>query len=496
MNLNISESIVVGIFILIAAFIIIKTIAPGDEEPVIYRTISSPDDGGNHTYMDPVVAGSFYPKDPSKLRDQIDGFLSDAQVVTDVYGIRGIVSPHAGYVYSGLTAARGYRQIQMSRYETVIVLAPSHKHYLNKASIADVEFVRTPLGDIRVSKKAKIMLADDIFIDEPKAHAQEHSLEVQLPFLQRVLPPFDVIPIVVGDVDPKVLADALFPYIDADTLIIASSDLSHYKAYEECKKADKITVDAIASIDIDKMKRDGDACGKIPILTLMHIAKKMGWRTRVFDLRNSGDTAGDKKSVVGYTSIGFYDGLDPKEQQALLDLSQRTLESHFSGKAVDVDESALPPKLLEEKACFVTLNKRGGLRGCIGHLSARMKLYRCVIDNTLNAALHDSRFSPVKEDEITQIRIEISVLSEPRPLPYESPDELLEKLIPGIDGVIIKSGYKQSTYLPVVWDQLPDKEEFLNRLCTKGGNRQDCWKLQGTEVLTYQAQEFHQDGFK
>jgi len=180
----------------------------------------------------------------------------------------------------------------------------------------------------------------------------------------------------------------------------------------------------------------------------------------------------------------------------LLDIAWKTLRAHYRGERYELDEASLPPRLLEEKACFVTLNKDKRLRGCIGHLSARVKLFECVQENALNAALRDSRFRQVTETELADIKVEISVLSEPKPLSYDSPDDLLQKLIPEVDGVIIKRGMRSSTYLPVVWEQLPDKEEFLSRLCEKQGSGPDCWKLEGTVIETYQAQEFHEQGFK
>jgi AmmeMemoRadiSam system protein A len=298
----------------------------------------------------------------------------------------------------------------------------------------------------------------------------------------------------VGDVDAKKLADALSKYVDEDTLVVASSDLSHYKPYDQCRQTDNATISSILGMDADKMLIDGDACGKIPVLALMQIAKRKGWRNQLLDYKNSGDTAGDKgQGVVGYSSIGFYDGLNTDEQKALLELAQETLVRHYNGEQLLVDESKLPPKLLEDKACFVTLNQGGQLRGCIGHLVPQTKLYKCVIENALNAALNDGRFNPVQKGELSSIKIEISILTVPRPLRYDGPDDLKARLIPGIDGVILQSGQRQSTFLPVVWEMLPDKDEFLSALCRKQGSPSDCWK--GAKVQTYQAQEFHQDGF-
>ncbi|MFH1403524.1 MAG: AmmeMemoRadiSam system protein B [Candidatus Altiarchaeota archaeon] len=437
----------------------------------------------------PVVAGAFYPSDPGKLAAMIDEYLGKAKK-SDAYGIRGLVSPHAGYVYSGPTAAYGYKQLEGMRYETVIVMGPSHRHGFKGASIPNVTHYETPLGLVELSPKISEMYGEDVIVCETNAHAGEHSVEVQIPFLQRVLQKFKLIPIVVGDIDPEKLAEALEKYVDEDTLIIASTDLSHYHQYDDAVGMDDETVKAVAALDFEAM-RECEACGKTPTLALMSIAEKNGWGSEVLDYRNSGDTAGDNSSVVGYASIAFYDGLDMEEQEFLVELARETLNSHYAdGSLPEVDESQLTDKLERESACFVTLHKHGDLRGCIGHLSAMEPLYECVIQNALNAALHDGRFNPVKWDELEDLDIEVSVLSEPRILPHESPEDLLEKLVPGTDGVVIKYGWGQSTYLPVVWEQLPEKEDFLNRLCLKQGSPEDCWKSSKAEIYTYQAQDF------
>lgn len=444
----------------------------------------------------PAVAGQFYPADKGQLESMVDGYLSGAPAKLGVWGVRGLVSPHAGYVYSGPVAAYGYRQLEGSRYGTVIVLGPSHKVYLQKAYIPDVDYYETPLGRVPVSPVAKELLRNGIFTSEPAgADSQEHSVEAQVPFLQRVLPPFKIVPVMVGDVDPGELADALSKYVDDDTLVVASTDLSHYKPYGECVATDNVTVSKILALDYKGVVAEGDACGKIPVLTLMELAKRRGWRTTLFDYRNSGDTAGSKdQGVVGYASIGFYDGLDREEAEILIGIAKSTLAAHYGGGLYVVNESQLPPKLSSKKACFVTLNENRRLRGCIGHLVAQGKLYECVQENALNAALNDGRFEQVDASELPAIKVEVSVLTDPKPLPYDGQDDLLAKLIPGVDGVILKSGSRQSTYLPVVWEMLPGKEEFLKELCLKQGSPGDCWKT--AEVLTYQAQEFHEDGFK
>jgi MEMO1 family protein len=488
--------LIIGTVIIFAVLLWIISTGGGNPHPETNATAAAPTTTLTPEVRPAAVAGQFYPKDGKTLSDDIDKYLSQAAANPDVWGVRGLISPHAGYEYSGPVAAYGYKQLIGSRYETVIILGPSHHAYLKKAYIPDVDYYETPLGKVPISPKVKDMLKEGVFTSEPAgADSQEHSIEVQVPFLQKVLPPFKLVPIMVGDVDPKELAAALSKYADNDTLIIASSDLSHYKPYDECVATDNKTVDSILWMDYDAMSSEGDACGKIPILALMELAQERGWRTQLFDYRNSGDTTGVKdQGVVGYSSIGFLDGLNSDEKRMLLKLAKDTLTHYFDGTEMVVDDDALSAKLHEEKGCFVTLNEDKQLRGCIGHLSAQEKLYGCVIDNALNAAFRDGRFQPVGASELPNIKLEISVLTEPKPLKYASPEDLKAKLIPGVDGVILKSDGRESTFLPVVWDMLPNKEEFLSELCLKQGSPANCWKT--AEVLTYQAQEFHEDGFK
>lgn len=435
---------------------------------------------------EPIVAGQFYPIDG--LEEMITEYLNNAEE-KNLPNIRGLVAPHAGYIFSGQVAAQGFRQID-KRIKTAIVIGPSHHSYFIGASIANVTHYRTPLGDIKLSDKVKELRNEDLIVSRESAHDQEHSVEVELPFLQKGLGSFEVIPMVAGDVDPEKLADVLIKYIDDETLVVASSDLSHYYPYDMAVQLDKICTDAIPNLDFYGMG-DCQACGKIPVLTLMHIAEKLGWSGSLIDYKNSGDTAGNKGSVVGYASIAFYEGLNENEQEFLLQLARQTLESYLGGEGVqEVDESLLSENLLKTQGCFVTLNEHGQLRGCIGHIIPQEALYKCVMDNAISAALYDRRFLPVVHDELKDIKIEISVLSIPKRLKYESADELLSLLTPLKDGVVIKSGVGQSTYLPQVWESLPEKEGFLSSLCIKGGSPSDCWKDKNTIIETYQAHVF------
>ncbi|RLG72074.1 MAG: AmmeMemoRadiSam system protein B, partial [Methanobacteriota archaeon] len=253
----------------------------------------------------PAVAGTFYPSQAQQLISQLDKYLKQAKKKT-FENIRGLVVPHAGYRYSGPVAASAYAQLAGKKYRTVIILGPSHHYPLRGASIPLATHYQTPLGLVKLSEKTEQLLKSKIIRSVEEAHLREHSIEVQLPFLQRILGEFELIPIVTGKVDPEQLAKTIQPYLDEQTLVVASSDLSHYLPYEKAVEKDKHCTEAIPNLDFEGMERC-EACGKVPILTLMHLAKMGNWRGELLDYRNSGDTQGNKERVVGYTAIIFYE---------------------------------------------------------------------------------------------------------------------------------------------------------------------------------------------
>jgi AmmeMemoRadiSam system protein A len=237
----------------------------------------------------------------------------------------------------------------------------------------------------------------------------------------------------------------------------------------------------------------------------MHLAKAKGWKPQLLDCRNSGDTAGDKGRVVGYASIAFSAQAQPAkaassaesvtadEQKLLLELARKTVKQVASrGALPDVDSSKLSSRLKEPKGCFVTLTKRGALRGCIGHIFPKEPLYKAVIENAQSAAINDYRFPPVTADEVDKLALEVSVLTEPKPLSFTSPEDLLAKLQPHKDGVVLQIGMQRATYLPQVWEQISDKVSFLNSLSQKAGCPANAWRSPGVSVLIYHAQAFHE----
>ena len=364
---------------------------------------------------EPAVAGLFYPKDPAELSRMIDRLLAAAPV-EPVGDLKAIVCPHAGYEFSGPTAAYSFKNLIGRRYDTVIILGPSHYVYFMGASIPAVDAYRTPLGLVPISPKARALAKISPCLSEPCCPMKrpdwwpqssksapepgkdtpdtwEHSIEVEVPFLQKVLTNFSILPVVFGDVDPAQVARAVATQLDDKTLIVVSSDLSHYHPYDEAKELDTRCVKAMCNLDIKAMENQ-EACGKLPILALLHLAHQNGWQARLLDYRNSGDTSGDKShGVVGYAAIAFFapaqENYAAPERKLLLDLARRTLTCVATNpdlSGFEVNAKGLPPKLSETKACFVTLTENGELRGCIGHIFPQEPLYQAVVDNARNAA--------------------------------------------------------------------------------------------------------------
>jgi MEMO1 family protein len=473
---------------------------------------------------EPAVAGLFYPAEKAELSQLIDRLL--AAVPEEKAGnLKALVCPHAGYRYSGQTAAFAYKLLAGRSVETVILLAPSHYAAFRGASVSSAEWFRTPLGSVPISEKATELAKKAPFVLEPRCFVQrpdwsrqssrslppagedtpdtwEHSDEVQVPFLQKTLGKFKLLPIVLGEVDPAEVARGLAPLLDEKTLLVASSDLSHYHAYDRAKALDARCVTAITNLDLAGM-RDEEACGKAPILTIMNLARLKGWKARLLDYRNSGDSTGDKQGgVVGYAAVAFSEpdnqesqaapaGYSREEKKFLLDLARRTVrEVVTAGKLPEVEEKAVPARLTEKKGCFVTLTKKGQLRGCIGHIIAQEALYKAVMDNARSAAIHDYRFSRVEAPELAELEYEVSVLTDPQPLEFSSPEDLLQKLQPHKDGVVLRIGGRASTFLPQVWEQIPDKVEFLNHLAAKGGSGPSDWRQPGAAVSIYHVEAF------
>lgn len=453
--------------------------------------------GAAYTVRKAAAAGQFYPEKPEELRKQIDSFLKEGN--SSSIKTRFLISPHAGYVFSGPVAGKGYAVIDKN-VKRVIVIGPSHREYFKGIVLPEVDFYQTPLGKVRIDKKTvEQMKSSPVVVSVHGADMLEHSIEVQIPFLQVTLKEFSFIPIIVGEIEPVRVAAMIEPFIDSQTAVIASSDLSHYYPNKKARIIDDASVNEILNGNLDGQI---DGCGRIPIKILMHLAQKKGLCPVKLDARTSFDVApqyGSELRVVGYTSIAYYDRkkdkkeiengnndtLSTEQKKFLLNLARENLNAAVRRTGRIIPEK-IPEELKENLGCFVTLKVNGMLRGCIGYIEPIKPLYEAIIDNASNAALRDPRFTPVQEKELGAIQLEVSVLSKPVPFLYADTTELLQKLIPEFHGVILYKGGYQSTFLPQVWEQLPDKVQFLEHLAVKAGLPRDAWKTARYEVYTTQ----------
>lgn len=463
------------------------------------------------------VAGSWYPGDKENLEAAINTYLNNVNKANLNGTIKALIVPHAGYSFSGQVAATAFRQLD-DTYGTVIIIGPSHTSNFIGASIPDFTHYETPLGLVKLSNKAKELSKEKFFQSHPTAHLKEHDIEIELPFLQKVLKNFEIIPILIGaSTTPDELnsiARTLKRYVDDKTLIVVSTDFTHYgpnygylpfteNIQENLKNLDLTAVDRILSNDPEGFlefcdKTKCTICGRQAITILLYMFKDENIKPYLLYYTTSGALTNDYTNSVSYATMAFTqqekEQLNEEEQEFLLELARDTVEQYLkTGKKPSVDESKLTPALKEVQGCFTTFTENNNLRGCIGHILPQEELYKCVMDNAINAAVNDARFNPVVYDEMKDIKIEVSVLTVPQKLEFSSGEDLLSKLRPMVDGVVLKQGFRQSTYLPQVWANFKSKEEFLPSLCMKGGMPLDCWKNTDTEVYTYQAFVFEEE---
>lgn len=445
------------------------------------------------------MAGQFYPLSPDKLREEVERYLTAEKA--ESLPVNFLVAPHAGYVFSGPVAAKAYALVP-DNIRTVFVVGPSHHQWFNGVHLTDAKWFRTPLGLVRVDENiVKLLVDQSPCVRVPKAEELEHSIEVQLPFLQTKLKEFSIVPLITGKVDPGAVAELIAPFLDDTTLVVASTDLSHFLNQTEARRADDASIETVLGGDTEGFI---DGCGETAVRVVMELAKRFRVQPRLLDKRTSYETAPDLGSsirVVGYASLVYIKEseleeeipvLTSEQKTFLLSLARRRLEAAVYRK--EFREEEIPFQEFERRqGCFLTLTSMGRLRGCIGYIEPLKPLYQAVMDNVVNAAMRDPRFSPVHATELGHIRIEISVLSHPRPLEFSSPEDLLSKLEPGEHGVILRKGPLESTFLPQVWDQLPEKVMFLEHLAMKAGMEKDDWK--SAEVRTYKAVHFSEGGF-
>ncbi|MGA2317072.1 MAG: AmmeMemoRadiSam system protein B [Thermodesulfobacteriota bacterium] len=470
---------------------------------------------GMKEIREPALAGSWYPGDPEILSRDVKRYLENAKKEKVDGEIVALVSPHAGYMYSGQVAAHAYKLIEGKSFDTVVVVGPSHRFPFKGASLWDRGGFRTPLGvvpvDDELSKKLMEKRKEIRFI--PEAHNQENSLELQIPFLQTVLKSFKLVPIAM---EPdwswetcQYLASAIAETVRGKkVLLVASTDLSHYYTYNIAIELDRIFLNHIERFDIEGLNRDlksnrTEACGGGPVVTIMLAAKTLGANQgKVLKYLNSGDVTGDRSRVVGYAAGVFYKtvggkekmkeekkvgvdlGLNEEEKKTLHHIAKTVIENKARGKAVP--EFKIESHILKEnRGAFVTIQKKGQLRGCIGYIEGHGPLHKTIEEMAEAAAFRDPRFSPVKEKELPELDIEISVLT-----PLKRIKDVNEIQV-GKHGIYIVRGMWAGLLLPQVateygWDRLA----FLEHTCQKAGLPPNAWKEKDIEIYIFSADIF------
>jgi MEMO1 family protein len=476
-----------------------------------------------------VFGGSWYPADAYALSRQIDSQLAEAgrQTKVNLKGrrIMGLIVPHAGYKFSLLAQASAYRELMNRSYDRIVIMGPSHHVYFEGVSILGVDGYSTPLGTMKLDRAFIAQLRTrlpGIVKNISRVHSNEHSVEIQIPILQRTAANTMIVPIVFGDLgdkDSQKLADVLRKLGGPRTLFIASSDFTHYgdrfrympfpsngpgMMRGELNQLDMGAVKTIQTLDAENFlsykKRTGiTICGYAPIATLMRILKPaQPVDTQVLSYYTSGDITGDWNSTVSYVSLAFVAGkgdsaaeadrpfLTPTERSTLLKLSREALEKFVrTGSRVRINTSkyAISEGIKRKVGAFVTLKKRGMLRGCIGYITGLRPindaLYDVVIDNTINAASKDNRFAPVQVDELDDIDIEISVLTPLRPITSVS------EIIVGTHGLYIEWGPHRGVLLPQVpVEQGWNRAEYLEGICRKARLPANGWQTAKMKVFT------------
>jgi AmmeMemoRadiSam system protein B/AmmeMemoRadiSam system protein A len=448
-----------------------------------------------------LLAGSWYPKDPDMLSKQINGFLQYVKPpALSSDKILALIVPHAGYAYSGQVAASAYRLVQGKNYDTVVILAPSHRFGFEGCSIYKRGGYQTPLGIAPIDES----LAEEIskathFSYIAQAHQEEHAVEIQVPFIQTVLPGAKIVPIVVGyprrNTIERLAAGLKKALPGKNVLLIASTDLSHFLSKEQANKKDHETISLIQDFKTSTLQRECEAgenimCGGGPVVaTLLYAQDKA--QVEILSYSDSSHNGGDESRVVGYLAAALVAkssdqafSLSEKEKKELVRLAYATIRQYVRVKKLP-EYSAEGPHLRQNRGAFVTLTEHGSLRGCIGFTEPLMPLYQTVMEAAVYAACRDPRFRPVTPDELDDLAVEISVLT---PL-----EKILDprSVIIGKHGLVIEMNGKRGLLLPQVatenrWNQTT----FLEQACLKAGLPKTAWKS-GANIYVFEAIVFH-----
>lgn len=411
------------------------------------------------------VAGTFYPAERQELFDMIDEFYAKTENSSGYYS-RAIIVPHAGYIFSGGLAVNGYRYLNPES-ETVFVFAPSHYVRLFGCVSCDYDEFETPIGNCAVNKDYAKEFEINNF-----AFEKEHSIEVQLPLIKYFFKDAKIVPVLYGCTDYKVITEILEKYRDSKNIsFVISTDLSHFYPERDCNKIDRYSAELIESGNIKNFEAE-QACGAVGVCGLVNFANNNRFSLIRVGLTNSAAKTGDSSRVVGYGSWFLYEGeknsyIKKYFTDFVIDTCKKSIMSGF--RIGDLNSKEYPCVFEQSGASFVTLEINGHLRGCIGSIIAHKPLIDDLILNAHSSAFKDPRFLPLTQQEFEHTDISVSLLSSPEKIDFDGEEDLLSKIKPFEDGIIIRDGNYQAVYLPVVWEQLSDKREFLNSLKVKAG---------------------------
>ncbi|MHC4932814.1 MAG: AmmeMemoRadiSam system protein B [Planctomycetota bacterium] len=487
--------------------------APLPEEPK--RVLPSP------------VAGSWYDSDALNLRTELAGYLKEVQT-RRLPDVRAMILPHAGYRWSGRVAAHGYHQIEGRKFRRVLVLGPSHRfgHQMeNMASVPAVTHYATPLGEVSLDRGfIRALKRHRFFMTFPGAHRVEHSVHIQVPMLQQALGEFLLVPVLLGTLDletTRSIARILLGLIDDETLVIASTDFTHYGPrfryipFRDSvpEKIEKLDMGAFAQIQARSdegfrnyiEKTGATVCGRHAVAVLLAMLRP-DTGVHLMKQDRSGRMEGNYTHSVSYLAVAF-DGewpdadrvpapgeprpLTEEERKRLLGLARGTLHHWFRFHEIPTPETLgieITESMMRPSGAFVTLKRKGQLRGCIGQIYAMGPLYKAVMRKVVDSAVHDNRFAPVEAVELSELEISISALTEPRPVASR------EEIVLGRHGIILDKADRRSLFLPqVAPEQGWNLEQTLTQLSRKAGLPEDAWK-EGATFSVFEAEVFGEAG--
>lgn len=466
----------------------------------------------SNTIRKPAVAGSFYPGEKDQLNSQLDNFLQQAKTVSGAGNLKILIVPHAGIIFSGRTAAWGFKQIEGKDYRRIILLGPSHTAWFDHAAVFNKGTWETPLGKVNIDEDLASQLLDkrEKIVSDLNPHWQEHDLEVEVIFLQKVLKNFKIVPVLISNPSNQLiesLANKIKETLDEQTLLVISSDFSHYPDYQTANEVDNQTIAAILSgnkTGFEKKIKELEAknypgletaaCGQSAIKVALKVGELLSINWQKIFYENSGDASGDKLRVVGYASLAGYSEKNQKSflqdsaKKEALQIARKTLKEYLTNKKIP-EIKPINQSLTHPLGAFVTLRKQDELRGCIGLFEPEEPLYKVIQKMVIASATEDPRFQSITVNELPEIVIEISVMT-----PKKKIDDW-KKIQLGKHGVVVKQGMRAGTFLPQVAEETGwDREQFLSALCTeKAGLSDNCYKDSQTDIYVFEACVFEEN---